>query len=308
MKNKEETMKARSAKVFIREKNMKTLIGGEEGKALKNVFRRRFTLVELLVVIAIVSILAALLLPALQKARQAAQAASCLNNAKNLISTIHLYALEWDDYMPLIDKATDQPLSPFYLIDDPMSGRFWFSAVYHQLTGRRQDTFHGKPYSQAGVFRCPAYRLSDTVNVGTGTIAYGMNYSLGFAPHAPASAPGLTRISRVKRPSIVFATGDSDDDGYFNHTIDARGYLPGDRHNGLCSFSFVDGRAQSLSAITQWSPGSVQGAMNYGTGASITQSNWGTTQWAATPSPWPDGLAERWGLRSPGNNRDFLTQ
>ena len=59
-------------------------------------FRRFFTLVELLVVIAIIAILAALLLPALQKARQSALAASCISNIKNVGLAFSMYIDEND--------------------------------------------------------------------------------------------------------------------------------------------------------------------------------------------------------------------
>ena len=42
--------------------------------------RKRFTLIELLIVIAIIAILAALLLPALNKARNRARSIACTNN------------------------------------------------------------------------------------------------------------------------------------------------------------------------------------------------------------------------------------
>ena len=68
--------------------------------------KKNFTLIELLVVIAIIAILAGMIMPALGHARAAGTRTDCLNNKKQLVTSMIMYSQAFSGIM--VYKSTDQ--------------------------------------------------------------------------------------------------------------------------------------------------------------------------------------------------------
>jgi len=72
---------------------------------LNSRIRKAFTLIELLVVIAIIAILAAILFPVFAQAKEAAKDSSNLSNVKQLGLGVLMYATDYDDLFPLVQRS-----------------------------------------------------------------------------------------------------------------------------------------------------------------------------------------------------------
>ena len=75
---------------------------------------RRFTLVELLVVVAVISALMALFLPALSQAKAKGLQIACLSNGKQAFTSVQLYASDFNDFMPIVANSSYGPASNWW--------------------------------------------------------------------------------------------------------------------------------------------------------------------------------------------------
>ena len=92
--------------------------------------RQAFTLIELLVVIAIIAILAALLLPVFSRAKNNAGKVTDLNNLKQIMLAVHLYAGDNNDVLP--EPNWDQGSAT---MDDGKSYPGWLYTVEAGVSG-----------------------------------------------------------------------------------------------------------------------------------------------------------------------------
>ena len=205
--------------------------------------KRGFTLIELLVVIAIIAILAAMLLPALSKAKLQAIKTQSMNNEKQQIVALEMYAGENKDFLPdgtngawawdmdpyLANQMIAYGTTPWTWYDPGTAPKFgptdWFGTVaYGNVPGGSPCLwcFGGTPYPDAAARPTDGIRVIGYAQTFYGTANYTGTYitntnikltstsTPGYFDHES----GVPIGPLTKRPLVACATlnntGDSD--------------------------------------------------------------------------------------------------
>lgn len=194
----------------------------------KNLLAVKFTLIELLIVIAIIAILASMLLPALNKARNIAQSAKCKGNLRQLHLIWTCYMDSYNGWMP-----TFQNYAP---------------SVYTRLFILYQGAVKIPTKEIQNLVKCPSANYVDTRHM----YYYGFNSYLGGPDSKPLNIKELRGGEKATPVQVYFMVDLREPTygvGYGGYGILREGYHSIDfRHNSSCNFGFLDGHVAQLTS------------------------------------------------------------
>jgi len=229
---------------------------------MKAISHRAFTLIELLVVIAIIAILAALLLPALARGKDNALTAKCLNNKRQILIGLTVYAGDNDDQLPHFAYG--------YNVGSIPTGpsNWWWQTLAPYLGGTSGIVVSGGSSFGGRLLTCPKTSFNNNYSVN-----YGTAVGSAFAYRGNGGLPGSSRLASLSIKTMLIADGtnlvwspnqwvfntDTDGDG----VLDTSSLLGTVRYNGFACYhsrghetrdgskdkatvGFVDGSARAI--------------------------------------------------------------
>ena len=210
---------------------------------------RAFTLIELLVVIAIIGILAALLMPTLSKAKSQAGKATDLNNLKEIMLAVHLYASDNGDALPSANWDNGGGSLPGWLYTpggtvnfDLNTGQLWPILKNEKLYACPHDNLQMVHWSNKLEHDAQRAQRLSSYAINGGVVGYSYNYE---HTHRPAT------IAQMQPGDCIFWETDETEPYYFN---DGANYPP----EGVSGRHLAGGVQAALDAsasyikLTQW--------------------------------------------------------
>lgn len=198
---------------------------------------KAFTLIEVLVVVAIIALLVGILIPALSKAREQARRSVCASNQKQIMTGVHMYAMQYAGQVPFSVP--------------------WFNASLTWIV--RQEYYNPKGYvhlgvlygsqqlKDPGIFYCPSNKefphiypegwQNFSAGGGVERVATGYMYAIaGQIDRYPKGERLHARLDSLKQESLVSCMFISKRD-----KRQQRGVWP---HRGGVIAGYVDGSAR----------------------------------------------------------------
>jgi len=178
--------------------------------SLKDLHKKKFTLIEVLVVVAIIGILVSLLVPSLSNARQRSREAVCKNNLKQLYTTQMFFADDNEGKIWATNFGNEWMLKTSYGTKDADNN--WVNYNFHENGEQILEPYLGKevwqnPDTHIAIYRCPATDHSDAPDawyVQSGN--QGRSYSGFTDPNQDNSLaiPSEYPVRNYGNPQIIF--------------------------------------------------------------------------------------------------------
>jgi prepilin-type N-terminal cleavage/methylation domain-containing protein len=216
----------------------------------------KFTLIELLIVIAIIAILAAMLLPALNQARQKSHDAKCKGQSKQIAGALNIYA---DDNQGYLIPTGSWP-SNFSSSSVQWCTRLDELGYLPRGSGNRQSNA-GNSYRPTRIFRCPSVQEANQWS------DYGLNQNItglwistsGIIANYNGIAKPAVPVRHIRKPSQTLQLGDCAKDELSPLAAIDRNYIsswiaPGydyriswPRHQARANLTYIDQHVESVS-------------------------------------------------------------
>ncbi len=193
---------------------------------------RRFTLVELLVVVAVIAILFGMLMPVLAKARKITKQSCCINNSRQINLAIAHYIADFDDSIPYVSTGSYTP---------PNTVKYWSENFQDYM-------------KSTNILQCPGKerKIYTTSAVGHPLCDYGRNFShLATSPSHTQAGSQVIKLRLVKNPAKVLELVDSVAN-HASHDDSWLVYCPLEGTTTTKQMNNVDVRHSNRANVTFW--------------------------------------------------------